>query len=176
MKTLDDLFKEQLKNLFCAENQLLLVLPKMIDYADNKELKKALESHFEQTKIHKSRIETIFKELNIAPKGDTCVIMKGLIKEVLDYMEDIWEKNVSDVGIIAHTQSIKYYEISGYLGTIRYARELEHKDIANKLQETLNEEFEANDDLSNLAEERLNRLTLQNINKIKNDITQRQNL
>ena len=145
---------------------------KSIYNADNKDLKKALKNHFEQSKIHKSRIESIFKELNIAPKGETCVIMKGLIKEVLSFMEDIWANNVSDVGLIAHTQSIKYYEISGYLGTIRYARELEHKEIANKLQETLNEEFESNDYLSKLAEERLSRLALQNINKIKKDTAQ----
>ncbi len=169
MKTLDDLFQQQLKNLYCAENQLLLVLPKMIDFSVHKDLKKALENHFDETKIHKSRIENMFRELNFAPKGDTCVIMKGLIKEMVNFMNDFWADNASDVGLIAHMQSIKYYEISGYLGSIRYARELGQKEIANTLQETLNEEFFANDHLSKLAEERLNRIALQNISNIRQE-------
>lgn len=81
MKTLEDLFEHQLKDLYSAETQLVDALPKMAKKATDNKLKAAFEEHLEVTKGQKNRLETICKELNISPKGETCKAMEGLIRE-----------------------------------------------------------------------------------------------
>lgn len=157
MKDLKDLFEHQLKDLFSAESQLIKALPKMAKNANDEKLKKAFESHLEETKEHKSRIEVICKELNISPNGETCKAMKGLIEEAEDFLKEDAPKEVRDAGLIADAQRVEHYEISGYGTLVRYAKELGHKEIAKKLQKTLDEEYDADNKLDKLAEGRLNK-------------------
>lgn len=157
MKDLKELFEHQLKDLYSAESQLLKALPKMVKSAHDEKLKKAFEDHFEETKEHKHRLEMICKELNISPKGETCKAMKGLIEEAEDFLKEDASEEVRDAGLIADAQRVEHYEISGYGTVVRYAKELEHPEIAKKLQKTLDEEYNADNKLDKLAEGRLNK-------------------
>ncbi|WP_276167374.1 ferritin-like domain-containing protein [Zobellia alginiliquefaciens] len=157
MKNLEQLFEHQLKDLFSAENQLLDALSKMADKATDSNLKKAFEDHLEETKVQKKRIEEICKEFNLSPSGEKCKAMEGLIKEAQDFMEEVEDEDVLNAGLIAEAQRVEHYEISGYGTAIRYAKELGHKDVAKKLQETLDEEYAADNKLNKLAESRLNK-------------------
>lgn len=115
------------------------------------------EGHLEETKEHKHRLEVICKELNVSPKGETCKAMKGLIEEVEDFLKEDASEEVRDAGLIADAQRVEHYEIAGYGTVVRYAKELGYKDIAEKLQETLDEEYNADNKLDKLAESRLNK-------------------
>jgi len=157
MKDLKELFEHQLKDLYSAETQLIKALPKMVKNAHDKKLKDALESHLEETKEHKERLGEICKELGIKPTGETCKAMKGLIEEAEDFLKEDASEEVRDAGLIADAQRVEHYEISGYGTVVRYAKELGHKEIAKKLQKTLDEEYDADNKLDKLAESRLNK-------------------
>ena len=156
MKKLEDLFEHQLKDLYSAESQLIEALPKMVKNSNDKKLKKAFEDHLEETKNHKKRLEKICKQLDIDPNGEKCKAMEGLIKEAESFIKEDAEKDVRDAGLIAEAQRVEHYEISGYGTAVRYAKELGHNDIAETLQSTLDEEYEADDTLNDMAEDRLN--------------------
>ncbi|SDS25826.1 ferritin-like domain-containing protein [Gramella sp. MAR_2010_147] len=157
MKDLKELFEHQLKDLYSAENQLIKALPKMVKNAHDKKLKEAFEGHLEETREHKERLSEICKELGIKPTGETCKAMKGLIEEAEDFLKEDASEEVRDAGLIADAQRVEHYEISGYGTVVRYAKELGHKDIARKLQKTLDEEYNADNKLDKLAESRLNK-------------------
>lgn len=156
MKNLEELFEHQLKDLYSAEDQLTAALPKMAKKAKDAQLKKAFEDHLEETKEQKKRIEEICKELDIDPSGETCKAMKGLIKEAEDFLDEAKDDDVLNAGMIAEAQRVEHYEISGYGTAVRYAKELGHTAIAKKLQKTLDEEYNADKNLNDLAEKRLN--------------------
>lgn len=157
MRNLKDLFEHQLKDLYSAESQLINALPKMAKNANNEKLKSAFEKHLDETRGHKRRLEEICDDLGIKPTGEECKAMKGLVKEAESFLEEDTEKDVRDAGLIAEAQRVEHYEISGYGTAARYARELEHSDIAAKLKETLDEEYKTDDLLTKLAENRLNK-------------------
>ncbi|MBM1105892.1 ferritin-like domain-containing protein [Aurantibacter crassamenti] len=157
MKTMKDLFEHQLKDLYSVETQLVKALPVMVKKGNDSELKQTLKNHLKETKQHKSRLETICRELNIAPKGETCKAMAKLIKKTNRIIAKIEDDEVMDVGLIAEAQQIEHYEISGYGSAIRYAKELGYRNIAKRLQETLDEEYESDNKLNKLAEGRLNK-------------------
>lgn len=157
MKNLEDLFEHQLKDLYSAESQLVDALPKMVKAANDSQLKKAFENHLEETKTHKTRLEEICKELSIKPTGEECKAMKGLIKEAESMIEEKADKDVKDAGLIAEAQRVEHYEISGYGTAVRFAKELGHDSLAKKLQKTLDEEYNADQKLDDLAENRLNK-------------------
>lgn len=157
MKTLEDLFEHQLQDLYSAEKQLIQALPKMVENAKDQKLKKAFEGHLEETKNHKKRLEDVCEELDIKPEGETCKAMQGLIKEAEGFIEEKPDDDVLNAGLIAEAQRVEHYEISGYGTAVRYAKELGHKNIANILKKTLDEEYGADEKLNEMAESRLNR-------------------
>lgn len=157
MKTLEDLFEHQIKDLYSAESQLVEALPKMVKKASNEKLKDAFEKHLEQTREQKARLESICRVLKISPKGETCKAMEGLIKEAESFIKEASEDAVMDAGLIAEAQRVEHYEIAGYGTAVRYAKELGHMNIAETLQTTLDEEYDADNILDKLAEKRLNR-------------------
>lgn len=157
MKNLQDLFEHQLKDLYSAESQLIKAMPKMQKKASDEKLKQALEKHLEETKEQKNRLKEVCSELGIKPTGEECKAMKGLIEEAESFLKEKADDDVRDAGIIAEAQRIEHYEISGYGTAVRYAKELGHKDIAKKLQQTLDEEYKTDTDLTKMAESRLNR-------------------
>lgn len=154
--SLQKLFVEELRDLYSAENQLLKALPKMAKSASSDELKQAFEDHLEETKEHVARLDEIFQGLDESPKGKTCKAMKGLVEEGCEILEEEGEESVLDAGIIAAAQKVEHYEIASY-GTVRtWARLLGEDEAAELLQQTLDEEGEANKRLTELAEEIVN--------------------
>ena len=153
VESLNELFVEQLRDLYDAENQLIKALPKMAEGANSDELRQGFEEHLEQTKGHAQRIEQIFEQLGEKVKGKKCKGMEGLIKEGSETLEeDISDENVQDAAIIAAAQRVEHYEIAGY-GTVRtFANLLGQDEAASLLEQTLEEERETDAKLTQLAE------------------------
>lgn len=161
MKTFEELFKHQLMDLHNAEEQLVEALPTMAKKASDPKLQKAFEDHLEETKEQKNRLEDIFKELGISSGREKCKAMEGLIREAKDFMAEAGNDKVMDAGLIATAQRAEHYEISAYGTAVRYAKELGHHDIAQKLQYSLDEEYSADGKLTKLAEGRLNKRAME---------------
>ena len=156
LNTLKQLYIEELRDLYSAENQLLKALPKMAKGVSSEELKLAFENHLDQTKVHVERLEEIFERLDETPKGKTCHGMKGLVEEGSEILQEDAEESVLDAGIIAAAQKVEHYEIASY-GTVRtFAQLLGEDEAAESLQETLDEEGEADKLLTQLAQEIVN--------------------
>ncbi|MGJ8592668.1 MAG: ferritin-like domain-containing protein [Aquaticitalea sp.] len=157
MKTLQDLFEHEIKDLYSAEKQLTEALPNMVKAASDKKLQKAFSDHLEETKVHFSRIHSICEKLDLNPTSTKCKAMEGLIEECDGMIKEDADKEVKDAGLIACAQRVEHYEISGYGTAVRYAKELGHGDIAKELQKTLDQEYNADSTLNDMAEDRLNR-------------------
>jgi ferritin-like metal-binding protein YciE len=156
LNSLRDLLLEELRDLYNAEQQLIEALPKMADAAKTPELKSAFRHHLEQTKQHASRIEHVFAGMNEKASGETCEAMKGLIKEGELIIKAEGDPDVRDAGLIGAAQRVEHYEIAGY-GTARtLARRLGDHEVASVLQQTLNEEGQANEKLTSIAESQVN--------------------
>ena len=156
LETLHDLYVDELKDLYNAENQLLIALPKMAKAATAPTLVAALNDHLAETKIHIERLETIFHRLGTDPKGKKCKAMEGLLAEGQDLMAKDVDPSVLDAALIATAQRVEHYEMAGY-GCVRtYARLLGDDEAADVLQETLNEEGSTDKLLTQLAESVIN--------------------
>jgi ferritin-like metal-binding protein YciE len=152
MATLRDLFKDQLKDIYDAENQIVAALPKMIDAASHDELKAALTEHLEQTRGQIDRLERVFAQVGASPARKTCKGMKGLLEEGSEAIKDQSAGAARDALIIGGAQKVEHYEIAEY-GTLRaWAEELDLGDAAELLGETLDEEADADERLSSIAE------------------------
>jgi ferritin-like metal-binding protein YciE len=148
---LHQLFLEQLRDLYSAENQLVEALPKMAEAATAAELKKGFKEHLQQTKGHVARLEKIFKKLDEDPDGKTCQAMKGLIKEGKEAISEDATPAVRDAALIAAAQRVEHYEIAGY-GTVRsYAELMGHDEAVDLLQATLDEEGDTDKKLTAAA-------------------------
>jgi len=153
INSLRELYVEQLRDLYDAENQLIKALPKMAKEASSDELRQGIEEHLEQTRGHAERLEQIFEQLGEKAKGKKCKAMQGLLDEGKEVLEEDMEEDTKDAAIIAAAQRVEHYEISGY-GTARtYANLLGENEAAGLLEETLNEEKETDKKLTQLAEE-----------------------
>ena len=152
--SLRELFVEELRDLYDAENQLIKALPKMAEGSSSPELREAFEEHLEQTRNHATRLEKIFAGLGEKPKAEKCKGMEGLVREGSDLLkEDDFDPEVKDAAIIGAAQRVEHYEIAGY-GTVRAFAELLGEDEAvSLLEETLEEEKETDQKLTELAEQ-----------------------
>ena len=151
MESLQELYVEELKDLWSAENQILKALPRMIKAATHPTLKKAFAKHEKQTRGHVKRLERICKELGESPRGKKCVGMEGLLQEGKDLIGEKPEPDVLDAGLISAAQHVEHYEMAGY-GTCRtWARTLGYETQAQLLQTTLDEEQQTDLDLTALA-------------------------
>lgn len=152
-ESLQDLYLEQLKDLYDAENQLIKALPKMAKAASSAELRNAFEEHLEQTKEHARRIETIFEGMGEKAKGQKCEAMEGLVKEGSEVIDKDMGEGVKDAALIAAAQRVEHYEMAGY-GCVRtYANLLGDNEAADLLEQTLQEEKEADELLGGIAEQ-----------------------
>ncbi len=156
MESLQELYVEELKDLWSAENQILKALPRMIKAATHPKLKKAFAKHEKQTRVHVTRLERICKQLGESPRGKKCVGMEGLIQEGKDLMAEKPAPDVLDAGLISAAQHVEHYEMAGY-GTCRtWARTLGFDSQTQLLQATLDEEQQTDLDLTALAESNVN--------------------
>lgn len=151
LRNLEDLFYHHLKDIYNAETQLIDALPKMEERARNDELKRAFSEHLEETRNQQKRLQEIADNLGIELTGKKCEAMEGLIREAQELISEDAKDHVRDAGLIADAQKIEHYEISAY-GTAReYAKALNKQDIAEMLDQILQEESNADEKLNKIA-------------------------
>jgi len=156
IESMEDLFLQQIEDLYDAEKRLVKALPKMAEASTSGPLRQAFESHLEQTKGHVTRLERIFREFGKDAKSQTCDAMKGLIDEGEDMVSDIEESPLRDAGLIAAANRVEHYEIAAYGSAKAFAQSLGRKSAVSLLEQTLEEEKEADQKLTRLAESTIN--------------------
>jgi ferritin-like metal-binding protein YciE len=156
MSTLQDLYIDQLHDLYDAEQQITDALPKMARHATSSSLRAGFEEHLKETKEQIQRLDQIFKGLGIDSGSEKCEAMRGIIKEGEELMGKDAAQEVLEAGLIASAQRVEHYEIAAY-GTVRtLARQLGRDDDAELLSKTLSEEKETDSKLTTMAEHSIN--------------------
>ncbi|MGH9341563.1 MAG: ferritin-like domain-containing protein [Acidobacteriota bacterium] len=154
--SLQDLYIDQLKDLYDAENQIIKALPQMIEAASSPDLKNALKHHLGVTRTQKQRLEQAFERLGQEAGAETCKGIRGIIEEGQDLMSRLEEPAVRDAGLIVAAQKVEHYEIAGYGGARAFANTLGYDDVVRLFQQTLDEEGEADKKLTQIAESHRN--------------------
>jgi ferritin-like metal-binding protein YciE len=157
IKTMDDLFVHQLRDIYYAENQILKALPKMIEKASDPQLKQAFQSHLGETKGHVQRVEQVFKMHGVDVKGIDCPAIDGIIEEAEEVAGEVDDKQVLDAALIAAAQAVEHYEMTRYGTLVAWAKQLGRNDCASVLQKNLDEEKAADKKLNDIAERSVNR-------------------
>jgi len=155
-KTLEDLFLENLKDIYYAERKILVALPKMAKAANSEQLRAAFEKHVQETEGQVDRLKQVFKLLKQSPKGKTCPAILGLVEEGEEVMEDFEDSPALDAGLLSGAQAVEHYEISRYGTMVAWAEQLGMKEAARLLNETLEEEKKTDAILSKLATSAVN--------------------
>jgi ferritin-like metal-binding protein YciE len=156
LASLDDLFIKELRDLYSAEKQITKALPKMAKAANSKALQEALQQHLEVTETHIARLEEIFSACEKSSRGPKCAAMEGLIKEGEELLQSDAAPAVLDAALICAAQRVEHYEIAGYGCARTFARLLGYQEVSDLLQETLDEEGDADKVLTELAESEIN--------------------
>ena len=151
LQSLHDLFVEQLQDLYSAETQLVQALPKMAAAASHEELRDAFEQHLTETRNHVTRLDTIFGQIGVAPGGETCKGMQGLITEGEKVLAMQGDPTVIDAALIAAAQRVEHYEIAAYGTAKTLADDLDLGDAHDLLDDTLDEEGKADKLLTGIA-------------------------
>ena len=154
---LKDLYIDQLRDLYDAENRILDALPKMIDKASAADLKAAFRDHLEETRQHVARLEQVFADIGLSPKRESCQAMKGIIQEGEEIVKAKGDDHVRDAALVAAAQRVEHYEMAGYGSVRNFALRLGHEQAARILQTTLDEEGKADHRLTQIAESHVNR-------------------
>jgi ferritin-like metal-binding protein YciE len=155
ISTLEELFVQELRDMYDGEKQITKALPKMAKAAENEELSSAFEEHLEQTRGQIERLEQIFEQLDMKARGKHCAGIAGIIEEGTEVMSEA-EDPALGAALVAAAQRVEHYEIAAYGTLVTYARQLGHEDAAELLEQTLNEEKETDRKLTELAESYLN--------------------
>jgi len=150
-KTLEDLFLENLKDIYYAERKILVALPKMAEAVNSDELRAAFEKHVEETKGQVERLQQVFKLVGQPPKGKTCPAILGLVEEGDEVMEDFEDSAALDAGLLSGAQAVEHYEMARYGTLVAWAQQLNMPEAAKLLQQTLDEEKKTDAALSKLA-------------------------
>jgi len=154
--SLQDLFVDQIQDLYDAEQRLTKALPKMAAAAHSSQLRAGFEQHLRETQNHLKRLERVFQTMGRSAEGKTCHAMKGLVEEGSEVISAGGDPDVKDAALIAAAQRVEHYEMSGY-GTARtFAQRLGNHEAARLLQETLQEEEATDKKLTELAEQGIN--------------------
>jgi ferritin-like metal-binding protein YciE len=151
--SLQDLYVKELGDLYDAEQQIIKALPALIEAAQSEGLKDALTEHLDVTKEQASRLVQIFSDMGEKTKREKCKGMQGIIQEGSDLVDEIKNPDLRDAAIIASAQRVEHYEMSGYGTTRTYAELLGQNEASQLLQQTLDEEKEADQKLTDLAKE-----------------------
>jgi ferritin-like metal-binding protein YciE len=152
-EVLKELYIDELKDLYSAENQLVKALPKMAKAVSSVELRQGFEEHLEQTKGHVQRLEQVFESLGESSKGKKCKGMQGLVEEGAEVMGEDLEGALMDAALIGAAQRVEHYEIAAYGTVCAFAEELGQTEQASLLTETLKEEKETDEKLTKLAQQ-----------------------
>jgi ferritin-like metal-binding protein YciE len=161
VKSVQDLLLNELRDIYDAEKQLVRALPKMAKASSSEQLRQAFEEHLEQTKHQVERLEQAFARLDMAARGKRCAAMRGLVEEANDTMEEIKTPEVLDAALIAGAQKVEHYEIAAYGSVRALAEACGHREVAQLMDETLEEEKEADQKLNQIALSEVNRAALE---------------
>jgi ferritin-like metal-binding protein YciE len=151
LKTLRDVYVEQLKDMYSAEKQVTEALPKLADAASNSELRNTFENHLVETEAHMELVRTILDELDDNPTSTKCKAMEGLIEEGDEIVKEQGDADAKDVALIVAAQKVEHYEIATYGSLDAFANALGYEKAAQTLQEILDQEYEADQKLDDLA-------------------------
>jgi ferritin-like metal-binding protein YciE len=155
-KTLDELFHETLKDIYYAEKKILTALPKMAKAAQSEDLRAAFRKHQRETEGQVKRLENVFQLIDKPAKGKKCVAIEGLIEEGKEIMQEFKGSLALDAGLLAGAQAVEHYEISRY-GTLKaWAERLGVHQAVKLLDQTLTEEKNTDEALTELAEAAIN--------------------
>lgn len=157
IKTMNDLFVHQLKDIYYAEQKLTEVLPKMAEKANANELKQGFQTHLAETRNQVKRLEQIFKALGEEPLAVDCPAIDGIVKEANQEAGDIADTSVLDAALVANAQAVEHYEIARYGTLIAWAKQLGRADCVALLEQTLAEEKATDQKLTAMAESKINR-------------------
>jgi len=156
LNTLLDLLVDCLKDQYDSEHQIVQALPKMAKNATSPELKRAFETHLEESKVHIERLQQVFTQLGAKAERKTCKGTQGLLAEGDEAIKDKMDPDVKDAALIGAAQKVEHYEMAGY-GTARtFAQQLGYDQVAQILQTTLDEEGNTDKKLTKLAESAIN--------------------
>lgn len=153
---LNDLLVEQTRDLYNGELQQLAILPKWREKAYTTELGDIIDFHIRETKTQIKRMDHVFKQLDAKPSGESCKVLKTLIKSSIELIDRCADPEVRDAVVVVSLQKINHYEIAGYGTAVAYAKALHKDDVAAILLDTLKEEKQSDQELSRLAEEKIN--------------------
>ena len=151
VKSVNDLLLDELRDIYHAEKQLVKALPKMAKKAKSDKLRQAIEHHLEETKGQVDRLETVFEKLDARTRGKRCEAMEGLIEEAQEVMEEVTTPEVLDAAMIAAAQKVEHYEIASYGSARALAEALGQNEVAQLLEQTLDEEKQADEKLNEIA-------------------------
>lgn len=157
INNLSDLFEHTLKDIYFAENHIHKSLLKMIEKASNASLSKLFKDHREETSGQIERLEKVFEILGKKPSGEECPAIEGIVEEAEELMDEVKDGATLDAALIAAAQAVEHYEITRYGTLLTWAKELGHEDVIPLLRDTIDQEKSADDKLSRLAEDRLNK-------------------
>src|SRR6516165_10415994 len=135
LHSLEDLFHEQLRDMFDAEKQLVKALPKLARASSSDELRSAFEEHLEQTRGHVEKLERVFELIGKKARGRSCAAMEGIVEEGAELIDTDAEPMVMDAGLIAAAQRAEHYEIAGYGCLHTWARQLNHHEAADVIEQ-----------------------------------------
>lgn len=152
MESLNELLEEELKDLYNAEHQLLKALPRVSKKANSPMLKAAIDKHIKETENQIARLEKAGKALDIKLKGKVCQAMKGLLEEAKEHLAEKGKSPIIDAALIGACQRVEHYEIAGYGVARALAQALGEDQIVKLLQQTLDEEGNADKKLTEVAE------------------------
>jgi len=156
VKTLEDLFLDTLKDIYYAERKILKALPKMKRAATNETLVAAFDKHLGETEEQIERLQKVFEILGKPARGKTCDAIEGIISDAEEIIEEFKDSPALDAGLISSAQAVEHYEITRYGTLHRWAKELNMDDAAKLLDETLQQEWKTDADLTKLADKTVN--------------------
>jgi ferritin-like metal-binding protein YciE len=160
LKSVHDLLIDELRDIYHAERQLVKALPKMAKAASSDKLRQAFEHHLEETKGQVERLDQVFDKLGKGARGQRCEAMQGLIEEAQEMIDEIGTPEVLDVALITAAQKVEHYEISAYGSAAALAESLGQKEVGQLLNETLDEEKQADQKLNQIAMSEVNQKAL----------------
>lgn len=156
LNTLNDIFQDELRDVFDAEKRILKALPKIIKAVSSEPLQDMLSEHLQQTRGHVQRLEQVFESLDLKPKGKHCAGMAGILEEGSSLLKEDGVEAVLDAAFIAGCQRVEHYEISAYGSLMAWAKLLGHDEALSLLKANEQEEKAADAKLSRLAESTIN--------------------
>jgi ferritin-like metal-binding protein YciE len=163
LTSVDDLFLDFLKDIYFAEKKILKSIPKLVRGATNPDLKTALTNHRQETEAQIERLQQVFEIIGRAARAKTCEAINGLVDEADELIEDSESGSIRDAGIVACAQAIEHYEIARYGALIAWAKNTKKSDIISLLQQTLDEEKNANALLNKIGMDKVNLAALKQV-------------